>query len=243
MSKRYENFEVQLKNFEHEVSLVAQYLYAEMTIQLAAFKSRKLLKKLNETPRFWTVCGSALQASAYISFGRIFDKTSPYNLNKLLKSMGNNVELFQRDALAKRKMEGQATEPEWLKGYLDSAYYPTSEDFRLLRKKVKAYKAIYEKVIEPVRNKYYAHRELEESSEVQTLFANGTLNEILDLSVSLLELSVVLWELLHNSKKPKIKQRRYSIKTIFESKKRTSAANEAMVTEVKVLMGTLTKAV
>lgn len=241
MSNRYEKFEVQLKNFNHEAELVAQYLYAEIAIQRAVFKSRKLLKKLNETPRFWIVCGAALQASAYISLGRVFDTTSPYNLSKLLKSMENNVEVFQRDALAKRKMEGQAEEPEWLEDYLDNAYYPTTDDFRALRKKVNKYRVLYEKAIQPARHKYYAHREYEEASDVQALFANATLDEILNLSVSLLEFSEVLWQLLYNSKKPKFRQRRYSIKTIFESKKRTSASNEIMVTEVKILMENLIK--
>jgi len=236
MRGRYESFEVQLKNFNHEVSLVAQYLYAELTIQHSAFKSRKLLKKLNETPRFWTVCGAALQMSAFISLGRIFDEGSPYNLIKLLKSMESNVDIFQRDALAKRKMQGQLLAPEWLDSYLDNAYYPTTDDFRNLRKIVKAYKAVYKKAIKPVRDKYYAHREFEDTSDVQALFASVTLHEILNLSVSLLELSEVLWQLLHNAKRPQIKQRRYAIKTIFESKKRTTAANEAMVTEVKKLM-------
>ena len=91
---RHRRFEIQLENFRRESATAAQYIYAEMAIQHAASKSKKLLNRLNNTPTFWLSCNTALQSSAYISLGRIFDTKSNYNVDALLDAMEKNLELF-----------------------------------------------------------------------------------------------------------------------------------------------------
>ena len=130
------DFQVQLENFRRETTLSAQYIYADMSMQHAASKSKKLLSRLNDNPRFWTTCAASLQSAAYVSIARIFDTKSPYNINRLLDSMEENLSIFQREALAIRKRDGKAEDPEWLEEYLLNAYYPTTIDVNELRKKV-----------------------------------------------------------------------------------------------------------
>lgn len=235
MLKRH-TFEVQLDNFRNEANLAARYMYAEMAIQHAASKSSKLLNRLNRTPTFWITCGSALQSSAYISIARIFDVKSDYNVNALLKSMEDNLSIFQKDALESRKRIGNTTEPEWLEDYLLKAYYPKIKDVERLQKKVSEYRVIYDKAIKPVRNKYLAHREKQDSNEVANLYAGGKLKELWRVCSFLLQLHSLLQELFFNGKKPVMKAIRYSPKVIFDSATQGSSPHESIVGEVKRLM-------
>lgn len=233
---RHHDFQVQLENFSHESGIAAQYIYAEMAIQHAASKSKKLLNKLNNTPTFWIACGAALQSAAYISLGRIFDTNSKYNVAALLDSMEKNLYLFQREALATRKREGRTDDPEWLSQYLQQAYYPTAKDVARLREMVAKYRLVYERAVKPARNKYLAHREKEDRAEVQALFAGATVRELWRLTTFLLQLNEVLWQQLHNGRKPIFRLLRHSVKSIYDAEHQSSAPHESMVSDVKKLM-------
>lgn len=240
--RRHLQFEVQLENFEHEVGIAARYIYAEMAIQHAASKSRRLLSRLNATPTFWIACGAAFQSAAYISLARIFDTKSKYNVSVLLDAFAANLQLFQRRALAERKRDGKPTDPPWLGEYLDRAYYPSRKDVANLRKRVEAYRAIYNRAIKPARDKYLAHRVGQDHREVRALFAGGTARDLWRLSTLLILLHNVFWGLLHNGRKPAFRPIRYSAKAIFDSKFHGSAPHESIVREVKELMSFLENA-
>ncbi|MDN3920410.1 transposase [Roseateles violae] len=236
---RPKDFFIQLENLRHEAGVAARYVYAEMAIQHAASKSKKLLNRLNDTPTFWIACGAAFQSAAYIALGRMFDTTSRYNVEELLKTLEDNLHLFQPAALAERKRNGKAEDPDWLAEYLAEAYYPTLADVLRIRKKVDGHRAVYERAIKPVRHKYLAHREKQERSEVSALYAAGTVKEIWRLATFLLQLHDVLWQLLHNGRRPVFRAMRYSVKSIFDSSAQGSHAHESMVGEVKKLMALL----
>jgi hypothetical protein len=233
---RHRSFEIQLENFRRESATAAQYIYAEMAIQHAASKSKKLLNRLNNTPTFWLSCRAALQSSAYISLGRVFDSNSKYNVTALLNAMEENLYLFKREGLASRKRNGDKTDPPWLPDYLESAHYPTIRDVNRLRVMVEKYRIIYERAIKPARNKYLAHREKEEHSEVKALFARGTVRELWRLTTFLHQLYEVLWEQLHNGRRPVFRSLRHSIKSIYDASYQHTSPHEHMVSDVKKLM-------
>jgi hypothetical protein len=177
----------------------------------------------------------ALQTAAYISLGRIFDITSKYNAVALLDSMERNIDIFQRDALAQRKRDGRAVDPPWLAEYLARAYYPTVKDVVRLRGMV-ANRVIYDRAIKPSRNKCLAHREKQERTEVQALFAGGTVRELWRLTTFLLQLHTALWELLQNGRKPVFRSVRHSVRSIYDAVHQRTAPHESMVADVKKLM-------
>jgi hypothetical protein len=183
---RHRQFEVQLENLRHEAGVAARYIYADMAVQHAASKSPKLLNRLNRTPTFWIACGAAFQSAAYISLGRIFDVTSKYNVGTLLDALEANLHIFQCEALAERKRDGKTVDPPWLAEYLTRAYYPTAKDVARLRKKVDAYRLVYERAVKPARNKYLAHREKQHHAEVSALFGGGTIKDLWRLTTFLL---------------------------------------------------------
>lgn len=230
------SFERQLANLDHEAQVIANYVYAEMTIQHAASLSKKLLYRLNDTPTFWIACNAALQSAAYIAIGRVFDRKSPYNLDALMTAMEKNLAVFSRPALAARKRDGKPTDPPWLQNYLNSAYYPKAADVARLRKHVATYRNIYDRAFMPVRHQYLAHRQAHGHEDVQKLFGKGKVKEIWRLSTFLVRLHSALWDLLHNGRKPILRPIRYSPKTIYSSKSERTGPHERIVRDTKKLM-------
>jgi len=233
---KHRQFLVQLESFGNEAKNAACYVYGDMAVQHAASRSKNLLGRLNRTPTFWLSMGAAFQTAAYISFGRMFDRKSKYNVDALLKAAERDIALFQRNALAERKRDGKATDPPWLPDYLNSAFYPTVKDFQQLRQKVNQYRKIYDRAIRPARNKYLAHRERHGHEEVQRLFQHGKVRDLWRLTTFLLQLHELLWQLLHNGRKPRFRPVRYSIRSIFDSKSSRTSVHEYMVHDVKKLM-------
>lgn len=232
---QHRKFVVQLENFRNEATNVACYVYGEMAVQHAASKSRRLLHRLNRTPTFWRISAAAFQSAAYISIARIFDPTSRYNVGALLDAAERDVALFQRDSLAERKRDGKPTDPPWLEGYLNAAFYPTVKYFQQLRQKVDRHRSVYKRIIKPARDKYIAHR-VSHGQEVQELFGRGTLRELWRLTTFLLQLNEALEGLLNDGRKPKLRPMRYSIRSIYDSKDLGNAAHEYIVRDVKKLM-------
>jgi AbiU2 len=233
---RHASFLAQLDNFRHEAYVAAQYLYSEMAVQHAASKSKKLLNRLNLTPRFWLAHSGATQAAAYLCLARVFDKSSSYNVEALLNAFDVHLHLFSRESLSARKREGRTKPPEWLEEYLERAHYPTERDVERLRKKVAEYRTIYLRAVEPARHKYIAHRVKTEHHEVQALFASGKVRELWRMVTFLYALHEALWEQYHNGRKPILRPIRYSVKSIFDAAEQSSAPHEAIVGETKKLM-------
>lgn len=232
----HRQFLTQLGNFDNEARNAARYVYADLAIQHAASKSKRLLNHLNETPTFWLTTSAAFQTAAYISLGRIFDKNSRYNIDQLLCSAESNISLFQREALAERKREGQTPDPPWLDEYLDNAYYPGPHDFTRLKVKVEEYRSLYDKAIKPARNKYIAHREKQGHKEVSSLFGRGLVKDLWRLTTFLQQLHEVLWELFHNGRKPRFRPMRYSVAAMFDKPPSGTSAHEDIVRETQKLM-------
>jgi hypothetical protein len=230
------SFERQLSNLDRESTVIANYVYAEMAIQHAASRSRKLLSRLNSTPTFWIACNGALQSAAYIAIGRVFDLKSPYNLEALMVAMEKDLPLFGREALAERKRNGKSIDPPWLQDYLDEAYYPKRTDIARIRKHIASYRATYERAFMPVRHQYLAHRQAHGSEKVQQLFAKGKVKELWRLSTFLLRLHSALWNLLHNGRKPILLPIRYSARVMYDSSSERTEAHEYIVRDTKKLM-------
>ncbi|HFE43887.1 MAG TPA: transposase [Nannocystis exedens] len=231
-----DRFKAQLDNFRNEVGAVARFIYIDDAVNHAASRSRRVLNRLNDTPTMWLSIFNACQMAAYVSLGRIFDHTSKYNLGALVKLVESDLTVFGRAELAVRKREGSSLNPARLAEYLDAAYYPTQADVRWLKEKEKRYRAIYDRAIRPVRNKYLAHRVRIAPEEVASLYEAGLVRELWHLSASLLELHHALWQLYHNGKKPRLRPVRYSPKAMFDGERYPSGEHEHVVEEVKAFV-------
>lgn len=235
--KKSRHFLVQMESFRNEATLAAQYIYADMAIEQTASESNKLLNRLNRTPNFWLAVSAALQTSGFVALGRIFDKTSAYNVERLLDAFEVDLHLFQRDALAERKREGRSDDPPWLEEYLAEAYYPTGKDIVVLRAKVNNYRDVFERVIKPARNKYFAHREKHGKEDIAELFAGAKVKDLWNLVTFLLQLEETLTQMYLNGRKPTFRRIRYSPRAMLKSKEvDRGSAHEMIVQQVKQVM-------
>ena len=138
-----------------------------------------------------------------MALGRVFDQKTPHNLDSLIRIAQNNLEIFSKEALGRRKQKlGANLSPPELDECLRSAYEPTPEDFRDLRKSVQKWRKIYESNYDDIRDKLFAHKEVSDRAETDALFAKTNIGELQSLFAFLLSLDEALLLLFVNGHKP-----------------------------------------
>lgn len=236
MTGQEQLFVRELEIFRTEAEAGAQFLYAYLGFNGVIGKSRKALDAVNQTPLFWKTSMGALQTAFFIVLGRIFDQQSKHNVDQLLKIAQDHLTIFSKPALARRKRRDSPNADEWLDDYLKNSYEPSEKDFRLLRRRVRDYRRIYETNYRDIRRKVYAHKEVTDSAEVQRLFSRTNIRELQQVFVFVNNLYEALWELFNNGRKPILRSRRYSIRSIMRNRKpewQSQSVQERMVGEIQ----------
>jgi hypothetical protein len=201
--------------FRTEAEQCAQFLFAFLAVHDCAYRSKAVHALLNRAPLFWNTCLGALQGSAFIALGRVFDSDSPHNINQLLRiAQDNRSQLFSKAALGLRKQGASPKRPDWLDDLLHSTYEPTADDFRRIKKRVAKWRRIYQSNYRDVRHQFFAHKQAAEDAEVAALFRKGTNRELQQLIAFLGSLYQALWELFFNGRKLVLRPARYSLAEI-----------------------------
>jgi len=208
----------ELEVFRTETQSGTQFFYAYLTIESVIRENRDVLKAVNESPLFWNTIISSLQNAAFITLGRIFDRSSVHNIKKLIDLAKNNKEIFSKQAIAKRKKQGSSNADEWLPEYLKEVHEPTKKDFQRLEKHIEKYRNIYDKNYRTIRNKIYAHKVLSKEHKVEKLFKRTKIRELENIFVFLNKLYEAMWELLNNGRKPILRSMPYSVRSIKQKK-------------------------
>jgi hypothetical protein len=236
----------ELEVFRTEVQSGAQFLYGHLAFNSILGENKRALSAVNKTPLFWNTAMGALQTAYFIVLGRIFDQNSAHNIDQLLKLGQENIFIFSKESLANRKRKGSPNADEWLDDYLKTSYEPTIKDFRILRKKVRDRRKLYEVNYRDIRHKIYAHKDVSDREEVQKLFSKTNIRELQIIFVFVNSLYEALWQLLYNGNKPTLKPIRYSVKRMVRYRKpewESQSVQEKMVSEIhdllKILMRNL----
>ena len=215
MSTLDARFARELEIFRTEAEQCAQFLFAFLAVHDVAYRRTAVQELLNRAPLFWNTCLGALQTSAFIALGRVFDSDSLHNVNQLLRlAQDNRTQLFSKAALARRKQAASSNAHEWLGEYLRYVGEPSADDFRRIRKWVARWRRIYEANYRDVRHQFFAHKQAAEQSEVTALFSKGTNRELQRLITFLGSLYQALWELFFNGRKLVLRPSRYSLAQI-----------------------------
>lgn len=201
-------FEQELKNFGSEVEQGTRCYFTLLVTNEVACHDKRVRAFLNRTPMFWNTCAGALQASAFLAVGRIFDLRSPHNLERLLGISESDPQIFSKAALKRRGQVVKTARPD---DYLQSAYEPTPKDLLGLRLRVQKWRQIYNAKYRPLRNKYFAHREVSGEAETAALFGKGTNPELQRLFRFLGSLYQALFNLFYDGRKPVLRPARYSV--------------------------------
>lgn len=207
-----QTFEEELEILRTEAESAAQFLYAYRAIHEIAARRPEVETLLNTAPLFWNTTLGALQISAFITLGRVFDDDKgSHGVARLLRLAIANPQIFSRDALAARRQGHSPTKPGWLDGFISTTYVPSPPDFEFLQDKVSANKAIYEQRYKPIRNKVFAHKDIKGNANVHALFAQTNIVEWQTLTLFLQSLYNALWQLFHNGIKPILREHPHAI--------------------------------
>ena len=118
-----------------------------------------------------------------------------------MKSCIENTDQFSKDALRERKIKGSdADKLPWLDEYIEKSYQPNKEDFLKLKGEVSKKQKLYDSGCKPIRDKIFAHKELEEIKCVDELFRKIKIGEMQDLLCFLYQIEKILFELLYNGR-------------------------------------------
>jgi AbiU2 len=192
----------ELELFRTEEEVAQQYFFGYLSLQSVPGSNPAVLSRLNDTPMFWITTRHALLLAAFVALGRIFDQDarSIHNINKLMRSVSDNIALFTRAGLDQRKIaDGLAATvaAEYVKGKYDL----TTDDVRGMRKAVAHWRGIYEARYRDIRHGAFAHKGLSRA-DTDLLMAKTNIEEMKSMFGFLHSLHLSLWELYFNGRKP-----------------------------------------
>jgi len=210
MTSEERQFLRELDLFRGECEESSQHLYAYLAIHALAKRRKRVFRALDRYALFWKTVLRALQASALVTLGRVFDQDTPHNVDALLRLAQKTPAMFSKAALAGRKHNTGGPAPPWLHGYIARAHEPSAHDFRDLRAHVKKARRIYESRYRALRHKVFAHTVATHPDEIAPLAAKANINELKRLISSLLSLHEALFDLFWNGRPPVLQKLRYS---------------------------------
>jgi AbiU2 len=206
-------FEFELEHFRRETNDATCFYCVPRAIAFAA-ADPVVRRALNQAPLFWNLSGSAAQVGLFVVLGRIFDQSSPHNIDALIRMASDNAAIFGRQALEGRKRASGFNDDQGLQSYLAQAYVPVPDDFRSLRRSVADARRIYEAHFRDIRNEYIAHRAVSHPDAVAVLFGNAQISAIETLLASLTAIHNTLQELYLNGNPPVLRPRTISIEQL-----------------------------
>jgi hypothetical protein len=175
-------------------------------------KRRKgVFQLLNESALFWSTVARALQESAIVAVGRVFDQHSAHNIDVVLRLAQDNPLIFSKASLGRRRQGNLSVQPLWLVDFLRNVHEPSPAEFRRLRRDIKRWRKIFDKNYRPLRHKLFAHSDISDQAEMGTIIANTSVRELERLLLFLLSICESLRHLFMEGRKPTLRQPRPSV--------------------------------
>lgn len=218
MLRDEKQFVAELVIFRIEIESGIQFFYTWLMLHAIATKNEKVINLFNSSPIFWNTILRALQSSFIITIGRVFDSgNSTHSIDKLLNLAHKNLDIFSKDRLALRKALNSINSKDWIDDYLKNVYVPKNADLRKIKRYVGLRRKIYDKNYSSLRNKIVAHKEKLSDEQIRDLYSKADIKELQKLYTSICNVYEVLWQLLHNGRKPNLKNQRYSVTQILKN--------------------------
>ena len=204
-SEYWHNYEL-IRN-EVFVSIESFYTYRE--IHNFAAESEKHYQMINKEASFWNINLYGLQAAFFVTLGRLFDSDDrSCTIDRLLSETKSHPEFFSKRAFESRRMiDGKR--PGYLDSYLVDVWEPTAEDLETLESYLAPFKAQFDAIYKPIRNKVFAHRDFRSREQADDLFGKTKIEEIGKILYALHDVMEAIWQLYHNGNQPGLGKRTY----------------------------------
>jgi hypothetical protein len=190
------------KEFQSELNIACRSFYAWKNINNVAAVDKKVHHALNRNKLSWNIILYSLQSTFFISIGRLFDlNRKAFSVHSFLREYIENIGQFSKNALRERRIKGsEADKLPWLDEYIEKSYQPNKEDFLKLKGEVSKRQKQYESIYKPIRDKIFAHKELNGIKRVDELFKKAEIGEIQDLLCFLYQIKMIIFQLLYNGR-------------------------------------------
>ena len=193
--------ESSLRCYSEEVDLASFTFYSWKSIKNIIATDKDVLRAMNSNAFSWGIILYSLECSFFVTLGRIFDADpAAFSIFKLLQSCQTHITDFSKSQLRLRKSI-LGLDPESLDKYISSAYEPTAEDFRILRKEVSKWTTLFQRIYQPIRHKLFAHKEIEIIESHHQLFNKTQIGQVQEMLSFLHGVEQFVLELYQNGRK------------------------------------------
>jgi hypothetical protein len=202
-------FQLQMLAFHEDLSVGGQSFHAYKEIHIEYARNKATRRALDSHSYLWAAMLSGLETATFMALSRIFDDDAPRSISKLLSLAMGNLEIFSKERFEARLriLRSNTIDPEsWVPERVANAYVPTREDFKQIKRAVAEQRSIFTKRYLPIRNKWYAHREMERR-EVRELFREVSLTSTRGMLDKLSAIDSAIHSLYFHAKRPDIEVR------------------------------------
>jgi len=201
MPKKYD-IQALLDEIHSEIMVASQAFFAWKSIHNIAAKDKCIEKAINKNALSWNIYLHSLQATFFITIGRIFDIDSrSCSIHFLFRYCKDNIDEFTKKKLKKRRIKEAGKEPEYLKDFIKKAYEPSVNDIKTLKKEVTRVQSIYETHFKPARHKVFAHKDAAHIQNTALLFKGIKIEDAEDILETLYKAENVIRALYVNGHK------------------------------------------
>ena len=188
----------ELEIFRTEEEIAQQCFFAYLSVQNTAAENSNVLQMINRNPLFWKTANHAMLLSTFVALGRIFDQSSPRNIDALMSATIADIHEFSSAALRARKIANGLSAQDAAE-FVTHAHELTKDDVSSLRKQISGWRAIYQERYRDPRNKDFAHNEVFDIAEINKLLAVTDIAEMKELFRFLSALEAAFF---HNGRAP-----------------------------------------
>ena len=154
-----------------------------------------------------------LQNSLFIVLARILDPKQ-HSIYHVLNATTAHPEFFSKHALRKRKLSSSSkpNPPPWLDEYVESAWEPSVQDLKELKKALAPHKAKFDDIYKPIRNQI-AHIISKDEQAISSLYSRTLKADIDELLCFLHGVICAIWQMANNGAKPNLNGDNYGYAT------------------------------
>ena len=201
----------------NEVESALEWLYIDLGISDFARDNPSVLVKMNAHAQFWNAITGSLQTSFMMALGRVLDRNrDSHSIHRLVKETVKHPEFFSRKALALRTCQVAPRDQKWLETYLNGTWQPAPADLTRLRDSIIPISDKYEACFAPLRNKVFAHRNLDKV-RIDSIVSKALTSDLEDILYFLHDLLACLFQLIYNGVEPRLGVRKYDYRERAQS--------------------------
>ncbi len=197
-------FEKRLNALYNDSRACVVFLYTELVFRQLAATNERTFERINGHSAFWNGILDALQSSAFVALGRIYDKRRGNNSAlQLLRFAEKNIGIFGRSYIERRIIRSGLAK-DVAKLYASEAYELPRGGLTSLRTEFDAKQQFYVKQIQPIRHEVFAHAGRLTNEVRDELFSKLFVRELESVAVFPLRLYETFFNLYYDAREPQL---------------------------------------